>query len=338
MKAAIFDAVGSPLRIDDMPMPEPGEGEVVLRVDRCGICGSDLHMTSDPVFCVPAGTVLGHELAGTVVARGPGVELLRGGDRVTAMPIGSCGQCSSCLAGEPARCAAMALQGGGYAQYVVVHERQCLKLPDALSDEDGALVEPLAVGLHGVALAALEPGARVMIVGAGPIGLAVLYWARRLGASRIGITASSLQRRPIAMEMGADAFIAPGEDQGEAIGKALGGPPDVVFECVGKPGLIARCIDMVRPGGTVVVLGLCIGTDHFQPLPAILKQVRIQMAAFYNRREFEVSIDALDAGHVEPRAMVTDRVPFSSLPDAFEALRSASTQCKVMVMPNADAG
>ncbi|MEI9852707.1 MAG: alcohol dehydrogenase catalytic domain-containing protein [Sphingomonas sp.] len=335
MRAAVFEGVGTPLAVTERPAPEPGPGEVVLRVERCGICASDLHMTANPHFHAPPGSVLGHEIAGEVVECGAGVDRLRRGDRVAVLPIGSCGACAACLSGQPSWCAAMELQGGGYAEYLRIDQRQCLRLPAALSAEDGALVEPLAVALHGVAMAELPPGARVMVLGAGPIGLGVAYWAKRLGAARVGITASSRQREAMALAMGADAFVEPGENQSEAVVEALGGAPDAVFECVGQPGMIARGIDLVRPRGTVVGLGLCTAMDHFMPIAATLKQARIQMAAFYGMRDFEIAADTLDAGHVAPRAMITSRVTLDELPASFEALRSRSAQCKVMVAPSA---
>lgn len=335
MKAAIFEQIGRPLQIGQIATPTPKKGEILLKVHRCGICGSDLHMTEDPVFCIPTGAVLGHEFSGTIVETGPSVTRFKVGDRVTALPINSCGACASCLAGEPAWCHSMSLQGGGYAQYLTVHERQCVRLPAALSDEDGALVEPLAVGLHGVLLADMKPGAKVMIVGAGPIGLAVIYWAKAMGAGRIAVSANSRQREGLALEMGADIFVDPSNGvTSEAVTDALKGPPDIVFECVGKPGLIQQCVTLVRPRGTVVVLGLCTGMDTIDPFAAIQKEVRIQMAVFYGIADFEQAVRSLDTGMVEPRAMITDRISLDDLPTKFEMLKSRSSECKVMVAPN----
>ncbi|WP_082355981.1 zinc-binding dehydrogenase [Novosphingobium sp. AAP83] len=334
MRAAVFDGIGHPLRISDVAMPQPGPGEVLIEIERCGVCGSDLHMTEDPVFCVPSGAILGHEMAGRIIERGKGAERFAIGDRVSVLPISSCGTCASCLAGEPAWCAGMALHGGGFAQYFAVSERQCIALPSTLSAEDGALVEPLAVGLHGVVMAAMEKGARVLVVGAGPIGLATIYWARKMGAGRIAVTARTRQREDMALGMGADLFIDPqAADDPAQVSAIMGGLPDIVFECVGQPGLIDRCIKLVRPRGTVVVLGLCTKMDQIDPFFAISKEVRIQMAVFYGIADFENSARALDAGDLSPRAMITDSVGLSDLPEAFEALRQRTTQCKIMVMP-----
>jgi (R,R)-butanediol dehydrogenase/meso-butanediol dehydrogenase/diacetyl reductase len=336
MKAAVFKALRQPLVVETTADPTPGPGDVVIRVGRCGICGSDLHMTEDPVFGVAAGTVLGHEYAGEVVEIGPGVERLVKGDRVTVMPIRACGHCASCLAGQPAWCPNMRLEGGGYAQYSLASERQCLRLPRTLSLEDGALVEPLSIGLHGVVLANLPPGARVLVIGAGPIGLAVAYWARRLGASRIVVSSLPPLPETLALQMGANACVGAAEGAGDEVVRLLGGAPDVVFECVGRPGMIAECVRQVRPRGTIVVLGLCTVPDTFVPFAAVSKEVRIQTSAFYDQRDFEMAIDALDAGAVAPHAMITDTVSLDDMPRAFEGLRHRTTQCKTLVKAWAD--
>jgi len=201
--------------------------------------------------------------------------------------------------------------------------------------EDGALIEPMAVGLHGVALAKLTPGAKVLVIGAGPVGLAAIFWARRLGAGRIVATASSRRREALARHMGADAFVVPDvrEDLAALSADALEGTPDVVFECAGQKNLIAQAIHCVRPQGDVIVLGFCTVPDEFVPAVAVWKEVRIQFAVTYSMQEFEHVANVFDAGHVEPRLMITDRISLDALPDAFEALRSRSTQCKVMVNP-----
>jgi (R,R)-butanediol dehydrogenase/meso-butanediol dehydrogenase/diacetyl reductase len=227
----------------------------------------------------------------------------------------------------------MRIDGGGYGEYSPANEAQCLTLPLSVTLEDGALVEPLAVGLHGVTVAQLTPGARVLVIGAGPIGLATAFWARRLGAGRVAVTASSKRRESLAYKLGATVFIDPADSSPHAVNRALGAPPDVVFECVGKPGLLARSIEYARPRGTVVILGLCTAVDSLVPFAVIAKEVRLQPAAFYSMREFEIAADVLAANSDVPRAMVTDTVSLEELPTAFEALRQRNEQCKVMVRP-----
>ena len=333
MQAAVFKAIGQPLQIEQIADPAPLGRDVVISVGRCGICGSDLHVTEDASFHLPSGTVLGHEYAGEIVATGSAVEQLRAGDRVAVVPMRSCGRCAECLSGQPAWCATKRLEGGGYAQYSLADERQCVRLPNTLSMADGAIVEPLAVALHGVKLSGLVVGAKVLVIGAGPIGIASVFWARRLGAGRVAITAASRRREALAMEVGATCFVDPRDNGPEAVARALGGPPDIVFEAVGKPGLIARSIAQVRPRGTVVVLGLCANADTFVPFAAVAKEARIQPSAFWEVRDFEIAVDTLEAGAVAPRHMVTDTVPLGDMPAAFEALRHRTTQCKVLVHP-----
>lgn len=249
MKAAVFHGVKKPLTVEDIPEPEPaGPHDVVVRVARCGICGSDLHISEDPIFGVPAGVVLGHEYSGEVVATGPEVKAVKTGDLVSVNPLSSCGECAACLAGDFALCGSMIVGGGGYGQYSLVREHQCVRLPERVSVEDGALVEPMAVGLRAVNLARMHSGARVMILGAGPIGLAVIFWAHRMGAGKIAVTASSSRREGLAMEMGASTFVTPGENPVEDVNKVLGGPPEIVFECVGKVGWSSAVSNMSSPG------------------------------------------------------------------------------------------
>ncbi|MGV7216021.1 alcohol dehydrogenase catalytic domain-containing protein [Bradyrhizobium sp. UFLA05-112] len=333
MLAAIFNGVGRPLTIEEVAEPKPGPGQVLVKVQRCGICGSDLHMTEDPIFCIPDGAVLGHEFTGEVVELGRGVQHLKVGDRVSVVPIASCGRCAACLSGRPAACLEMQLHGGGYAQFTAVHERQCVKLPSTVGIEEGALVEPMAVGLHGVLKAEMQPGARVLVIGAGPVGLATIFWARRLGAGLIAGTASTMTRAELAHTMGADIFLDPEDAGASASALALGGPPDIVFECVGKPGLIQRAIDHVRPRGTVLVLGLCTTQDTFMPFGALNKEVRVQMAAFYDVADFTRSVDAFDRGASQPAAMITEEVSLIDMPPAFEKLKHRTNQCKILVRP-----
>ena len=168
MKAAVFQGVGKPLIIEERPDPAPGPGEVVIKVGRAGICGSDLHMTAEPGTAFQPGTIIGHELAGEVVALGAGVTRLRVGDRVAPMPFVGCGRCAACEDGRPHHCAQTRIDVvTGYAQYSRVGANDCVVLPPGLTDEDGALIEPLAVGLQGVRKAQMPIGCRALVLGAG---------------------------------------------------------------------------------------------------------------------------------------------------------------------------
>jgi (R,R)-butanediol dehydrogenase/meso-butanediol dehydrogenase/diacetyl reductase len=333
MKAAVFRALGSPLAIETVADPKPTPDELVIKVGRCGICGSDLHMTREAMFNVPPGAVLGHEFAGEVVELGSKASGFKTGDRVAVAPLKGCGACASCLAGEPAWCAKMMLQGGGYAEYASAAPRQCRKLPESTSLADGALVEPLAVALHGVALSGLCAGARVLVMGAGPIGLAVAFWARRRGAAKIVVSDLFDAQAELAGALGATGFVKVSGDTESEVRASLGGQPDIVFECVGRPGILAQALAHVRPRGVIVMLGLCTTPDSFVPFAAVQKEAKFIPSAFFTMSEYEAALDALDGGHAPPRAMVTETVTLDAMPPAFEALRERTHQCKVMVRP-----
>ena len=334
MKAAIFEQLGKPLRVGAVADPTPGRGQVLLKVCRCGICGSDLHMTEDPTFGLSAGAVIGHEFSGEVLEVGLGVTEFKPGDQVSAAPLKGCGVCRACKSGDPAWCHnTMQLIGGGYAEFAALDAIQCRRLPWGISPADGALAEPLAVALHGVMRAGMKIGETVLVVGAGPIGLAVAFWARRLGASRVVIADLYDHQRERAMTLGATGFVVSGDDMDARVAEACGGAPDVVFECVGKPGLIDHCIGLVRPRGRVVVLGLCTAPDRMDSFRAISKEVQITMSVFFDMHEFAHAIEALDSGRYSPQQLVSSVVGLDAMPAAFEALRKRTTECKVLIDP-----
>jgi len=336
MKAAVFQALGEPLVVSNVEDPAPKRDEVLLKICRCGICGSDLHMTAEPAFGISAGYVLGHEMSGEVIEAGPEA-CLKPGDQVSVAPVRGCGDCAACRAGEPAWCASMQLIGGGYAEYAAIAARQCRKLPVDISAADGALAEPLAVALHGVQRSGMKPGDRVLIVGAGAIGLAVAFWARRLGATEVLLADLHSLQQERAMTLGATGFFLSGDGLDRRLRERCPGGPDLVFECVGKPGLIDFCVSLVRPRGKVAVLGLCIAPDHMDSFRAISKEVDILMSVFFDMHEFARAIDSLDKGEYAPQRLISDTIGLEATPTMFEALRTRTTQCKVLIDPFASA-
>jgi (R,R)-butanediol dehydrogenase / meso-butanediol dehydrogenase / diacetyl reductase len=333
MKAAVMQGLHKPLTVETLPDPTPQAGEVVVKVGRCGICGSDLHMTEDPAYGKGAGDVLGHEFAGEVVALGKGVEGLSPGDLVSVIPLQSCGACDSCRQGEVAWCEHFGLQGGGYAEFAVTRPNQCIRLPTSASLADGAIIEPLAVALHGVNMSGLKAGDKVLILGAGPIGLAVAFWARRRGARDVIIQDVATHQQERALAMGATGFAVDPTDPVGSAEKALGGKADIVFECVGIPGLIEQAVSQVRNRGTILLLGLCTRPDTFNSFAMLSKEVRLITSAFFTRGEYEEALDALDAGAAEPRLLVTDTIALDDTPARFEALRTRAHDCKVLIAP-----
>ena len=332
MKAVTFQALHTPLAFETLPDPTPGAGEVVVKVGRCGICGSDLHMTEDAAYGCKHGDVLGHEFAGEVVDLGREVEGLKTGDLVSVIPLRSCGRCEHCRKGEVQWCAQFGLQGGGYAEYALTRPNQCIKLPGELSLADGAIVEPLAVALHGVNLSGLKAGDKALVLGAGPIGLAVAFWARRVGATVAVQDIADFQQQR-ALEMGADAFVLDPADPVGSAERGLGGKADVVFECVGIPGLIDQAVQQVRNRGTVLLLGLCTRPDPIDSFAMLSKEARLVTSAFFTVPEYQASLDALAAGAMEPRLLVTDTISLAETPDVFETLKRRTHQCKVLIAP-----
>lgn len=329
----MFKQAGCPWVIEERPDPIPAAGEAVIKVGRCGICGTDLKMTSGSGYDFPCDTVLGHEFAGEVVALGKDADPLRIGDPVTALPVAGCGHCDLCGLGLQAMCPAMAPYWGGFSEYMRIATASAVRLPAGLSLADGALVEPLAVGMHGVVMADIKPGARVLVLGAGAVGLATIFWARRLGAGRIAAASRSPRREALALATGADGYVLCGEGEAERVAKVLGGPPDHVFETTGAVGSLGQAINLVRPQGGVISLGFCMEPDPIIPGIATAKQVRMSFSMCWTLEEFQHSVDILDRGHVEPRQMITKVVGLDALPAEIEALRAPNGETKVHVDP-----
>jgi 2-desacetyl-2-hydroxyethyl bacteriochlorophyllide A dehydrogenase len=338
MRAARFCGPDKPLQIDVIPDPVPDEGQIVFKVARCGICGTDVHMSSEhrgtKYAQYPIGFTPGHEYTGEIVAIGRGVSTLKIGDRISAMPLTGCGNCEACIRRMPQFCDFKNLNGGGFAEYAQAGARDCIRLPDSLTAEDGALIEPMAVGYHGARIAGITPGANVLVLGAGPIGLAAAFWARWLGAGKIAVAARSRAREPFIYGMGADVFLDPDRPLPDAARDAFAGAlPDIVFECVGFLGMLELSIQAIRPQGTVVVLGYCTAPDSFIPAVAADKDVRLQFSLAYSLQEFEDVARIFDKGHVEARSMITHTVGLTDLPPFFETLKAGASCQKVMVDP-----
>ncbi len=339
MKSAVFVDYGKPLVIEDVADPEPQPDEVIVSVGRCGVCGSDLHITEadpDSLFqnSVPAGTILGHEFAGSVVSVGRDVRHLRVGDLISPLAAMGCGRCNHCQSGHPFWCSSVSFLGGGYSELAAVREDVCIKLPSSFSLEDGALIEPMACGLHAVRRANLKPNDKVLVIGAGPIGLATIFWAGQFQAGSILAMAKSQTRQKLALTMGASDFCVSQENQSKEVIDRLGGAPDIVFECGGYTGLVAKSIEHVRTRGTIVVAGICTHLDPVPHLPAVLKELDVRYAVGYSLQEFQEVADMFEAGkHPQPHSMITDTVSLGDFPAMFESLRSRSQNCKVLLRP-----
>ena len=325
MRAAVLNDEHS-FDVAEVPDPTPAEGQLVLRVLACGICGSDLKAHT----LMPSGVVLGHEFCGEVVAVGRETTGWREGQAVAAMPLSACGRCRWCLADEPAHCEQVDLIGvggtaGGFAEYVRVAASSAVSLADGLGPS-GALVEPLAVGLHTVVAGEIRPGDRVLVLGGGNVGAAVAVWARRLGAAEVVVSDPAPTRRDAAGLFGATGVHDPAE-------APLPTGFDVVFECVGLPGMVQVAVDAAAVRGRVVIAGVCMQPDQIVPLTAIMKEVQVRFAVYYRASEFAAAASALADGLVDADAFVTGTVGLDGVTAAFGTLLSTSTERKILVTP-----
>ena len=323
MRAAIFDADLQHVTIEAIAMPRPGPDSLLVKVYRCGICGSDVAMTSDVPFKFPTGQ-FGHEYSGEVLEVGANVRTHAPGDKIAVVPVAGCGNCESCRRGNWLLCAAPAGAMFGFGEYAVIPSKVAIPLPSSLSFVDGALVEPMACGLHAIRLAGLEPGARVLIIGAGAMALSAIFWARQLGAGRIAVLSRSAHRRDIAMSMGADAVFSFDPDDQARVHEFLRGRADVVAECVGKSGMLALAADQVRPSGTVLAMGMCMKPESILPARFNFGEIRLLFPMGYTTEEFTATVRAFDAGRVNPESMVSDVISLDDLPQRLQAMRAGN--------------
>ena len=327
MRAAVLND-DHQLEVTEIADPSPGPGELVLKVTACGICGSDLKLRP----AMPAGLVMGHEFCGEVVAIGADTDsAFREGRHVTALPLIGCGRCLACLAGEPAHCEQADMVGvggspGGFAEYVRVDQRETVGLPEHIDHTLGALVEPLAVGLHAVERAHIRSGDKVLVVGAGPVGLSVITWAARSGAGELVVSDPSAVRRDAAAQFGATRTVDPEAEPLEA-------RYDVVIECVGLPGMTDVCVRAAALHGHVVIAGVCTKPDPYVPIMALMKELTMDFVVYYTRREFFAVSDALAHDAIDAAAFVTKRVGLEGADDAFTELIEAKDQRKILVLP-----
>jgi threonine dehydrogenase-like Zn-dependent dehydrogenase len=321
------------------PEPVAGPGQLVIEVAGAGICGSDLHATA---LGIPAGSVLGHEISGRVAEVGPGGDAFGWtiGDPVCAIPVHTCGVCGPCLHGNPIRCERdgrlVGLGGtdGGFAEHVVVDARQTYGLPADLDPALGSLVEPLAVGLSVASRAAVEPGEATVVLGAGPVGLAIVLWLRALGAGDVVVSEPVAGRRVLAERCGATAVVDPRvEELVPAARAALRARPDVVIEAAGARGTIATAVDLAPYGGRIVVAGQHVAPEEL-PLPkTFTKVLTISFSSWYRRQHYRHALRLLGQGRIDPSLLVTHTVGLEELPEAFAALRRPNDQGKVLVSP-----
>ena len=343
MRAAVFQGPGLLHKIEDIPMPSPSARQVLIQVERCGICGSDITMGKaragpnplgeayDAIFA--PGKVLGHEISGCVVGVGKDVERLKVGDRIAPMAISGCATCAGCLSGNPLWCSGADMLMGGYGQFALANEYHSALLPPELSMESGALIEPMATSLHAVALSEMKPNSRIIVLGAGALGLGIVHFARRAGAGMIAAVARSPARESLALAVGADIYKTQSCTLAEELADIMGGPADIVFEAAGAPGLIAQGIQCVGPNGKIVTAGICSEPESNFHIAAITKQVKIQYSTAYTLDEFEVVVRLLRDPINPLNLLVSQTTSLEDFPAVFDALCKGGAHTKVLVNP-----
>lgn len=343
MRAAVFGGVGRPLSIETVADPKCGPRDLILAVRQCGICGTDLHASQGGLMTPPSGTIFGHEFSGEVVEVGRDLKTdWKVGDAAVSLPMIGCGNCKFCASGNPFFCGRVQKTGmgqgvqGAYADLVRVGINETVRIPRGVDWEFGALVEPLAVALHGLNISSFKAGDNALVIGAGPVGITLIQWLRLSGARNIVVTEISKERARLAEQFGAstvlDGSLHPKELERQIV-EALGAVPTCIFECVGAPGVIEDCFAVAPIHAEIVSLGVCDRTDHFRPFIGTMKEINLKFAVAYLRSDFEHTLNLLESGALNPAPMITQRVDFDHLSAAFEGLKVSKTDCKVLLCP-----
>lgn len=334
MKVAIFNGAGKPITIEERPDEDVGPADVRINISRCGICGSDVSMTSGSTVDYEVGRAIGHEFAGEVIEAGALVTKFKVGDRLASIPSGACGTCAMCLAGRPLYCMSGRNLFGGFGERMVLPETAGWRLPDSVGFAEGALVEPMACGRRALKIAGLKTGDRLLVLGAGNMAISAIYWARLLGAGRIVVATRSAKRDDLAQAMGADAVLRLDNQDPAVIETALGGLPDIVVEAIGKPGMLQMAIDRASLGGTVVSMGMCTTPDPIIPALGAFKGLSVHFPLGYAIEDFTETIRAFDAGTADPAAMISDTIGLDGLSGMLDELRGPNHHLKVQVDPH----
>jgi L-iditol 2-dehydrogenase len=331
-RAAVLTEPGS-IVVEERPMPSPGPREVLVEIASVGVCGSDIHYYEHGRIgphVVRAPLVLGHESAGRVVELGSDVTRHAVGDRVTLEPGVPCGRCSECRAGRYNLCPDVVFFAtppidGTFTNFVTIHEDFAFALPDSLSDDVGALMEPLSVGIWACRKAGVTAGDRVLVTGAGPIGLLALQVAQAFGATDVAISDVNEHRLAVAERMGATRALVAGRD--------APGEVDAVIECSGHPAALVAGIEALRPAGTAVVVGMGPGPTAEVPLSLIQTRELWLTGTFRYANTYPAAIELAATGRVDVAALITGHYDLHETEDALRAGYDDAASIKVMVHP-----
>ncbi len=323
--------------------PVAAEGEAVVDILRCGICGSDVHAWVEGWPYAPG--TCGHEWVGVVSQVGAGVTNVAEGDRVAGAVSPGCGRCDECRAGLPAYCAfaratyggRLAPRNGGFARAMAVHATRLCPVPQPLSDDDAALIEPATVALHGVNRSRLRVGDVACVVGCGPIGLLTLQCARIAGAGHVIAVEPDAGRRERALAVGADAAIAPGAELREYLNELTGGRrADIAFDCAGVPTTLQQSVDMVRRGGSVCMIGVSGELATIAPMRWMGKEVSVDTAMLFTLDEMRTVGGLIADGRLSVRPLHDATIGLDELGRTIEDLAHRRLDAvKILVDPSA---
>ncbi len=335
------------LEVADMPVPQPGPEDVLVRVAACGICGSDVHGYDGSTGRRIPPVVMGHEAAGVVEATGSQVQGFAVGDRVTFDSTVYCGQCDFCRHGEMNLCDNRQVMGvscgeyrraGAFADYVSVPSRILYRLPDGLSFAEAAMLEAVSVALHGVHVSDLRGGETALVIGAGMIGLLLLQAARAAGCARVFVADIDATRLALARQLGADETLnASGADLVNAILPLTAGHGvDVVFEAVGRDETVNTAIDCTRKGGKVTLVGNLAPTVSMPLQKVVTRQIRLQ-GSCASAGEYPEAMNLIAAGKINVSALITAVAPLSAGPSWFQRLHAREPNLmKIVLDPRLD--
>lgn len=324
-----------------LELPEPGEGQVLVRVSACGVCGTDVHIYHGGKGSAEVNppVILGHEFSGHIVSLGSGVTGLEVGQLITVDPNIYCGKCRPCRQGQKQMCHHMRAVGvnmdGGFADYCLVPCAQCVPVPPGTDPELAALAEPLACCLHGIDRVGIRPGENVLVIGGGTIGQIMLQLARLAGAAKVVLSEPVALRRELALRLGADAAIDPiHEDLQQRLFELLSRDgADVVIECVGNPHTSAQAIDAAAGCGRVLLFGVPNPDAVLQTRmhPIFQKELTV-MGSFVNPDTHSRAVALLSSGQLSLKELITHRFPVSQLEEAIQ-MQTGSESIKVLVKP-----
>jgi (R,R)-butanediol dehydrogenase/meso-butanediol dehydrogenase/diacetyl reductase len=340
------------VRVDDIPEPECRPGFVKIAPEWCGICGSDVHEylvgpetipspgEPHPITGESVPIVLGHEYAGTVVEVGEGVDGVHVGDKVAVEPIIRDNECPTCVEGHYNLCPQLGFHGlsgygGGLAEFSAVPSYMVHVLPDTISTDAAALIDPLAVGWHAAKMAPIVGGESVLIVGAGPIGLVTLLAAKAMGADRVAVVELTTARKHKAAELGADLVLDPvTDDVSGTIGRLFGQGVDVAFDAGGNKATIELALGAVRPRGRVVNIALWEHPVEFDMFSMLFKESNLTASCAYCDDHGEV-IDALATGAIDVAPLITGRISFDEVvtKGIEELMHNRDAHVKILVHP-----